>query len=179
MHLKLVSPEECAALAEANVESSVSLVNSLMVSVERIVALNLDVGRSVMEEGIARAKAMLAAKDPQALLAVHAAGQPDVSRLVEYSRTVFDIVTQTQEDISRMIEEKVVEGGKRFTDTLQGSALAAPYPADLALAAMRQAMSGADAAYDNIGKALTQVATLAQSQLAAATRMALEVATKG
>ncbi|MBL8483316.1 MAG: hypothetical protein JNJ60_14045 [Rhodocyclaceae bacterium] len=40
-------------------------------------------------------------------------------------------------------------------------------------------MSGADAAYDNIGKALTQVATLAQSQLAAATRMALEVATKG
>ena len=41
---------------------------------ERLTALNLNTARSVLEDGVANAKAVLAAKDPQELL--KAAGRP-------------------------------------------------------------------------------------------------------
>ncbi|MBL8472640.1 MAG: phasin family protein [Rhodocyclaceae bacterium] len=180
MNLKLVTPEECVALAEGNVESSVSVINSLMVSVERIVALNLDFGRTLLEQSISHAKTLFAAKDAQALLALqHSASQPDVGRIVEYSNTVFDIVTQTHEDISRAFEEKLVDAGKRITSTLQNPAFRVPGGSDQSIAALRGAVGGADAAYEHMGKAFVQFMALGQAQIAAATRMALEAVGEG
>jgi hypothetical protein len=59
------TPEQFAAANKASVDAMLTLANTALASAERIAALNLNTARSMLEDGVANAKAMLGAKDPQ------------------------------------------------------------------------------------------------------------------
>jgi hypothetical protein len=57
-----------------------TLANTALASAERIAALNLNTARSMLEDGVSNAKAMLGAKDPQEALSVQASLAQPASR---------------------------------------------------------------------------------------------------
>ena len=59
------TPEQFAAANKATVDSLLSLANTALASAERIAALNLNTARSVMEDSVSSAKAIMGAKDVQ------------------------------------------------------------------------------------------------------------------
>ena len=164
------TPEQLAGANKANVEAMLTLANTAFASAERLAALNLNTARAILEDGVANAKAMLGAKDVQELMSLQASlAQPAIEKAVAYSRSVYEISAQTQEEFSKLVEAQFAEVNKNVASTLDKAAKNAPAGSDVAVAAVKSAIAAANSAYDSMTKAAKQVAEIAEANVAAAT----------
>ncbi len=164
------APEQFAASNKANVETMLTLANAAFASAERLSALNLNTARSILEDGVANTKAMLAVKDIQELVALQTAlAQPILEKAVAYARSVYEITSQSQEEVSKVMEGQVAEMNKGVATALDQAAKSAPAGSDVAVAAVKSAIAAANSAYDSMNKAAKQVAEIAEANVAAAT----------
>ena len=164
------TPEQFAAANKATVDSLLSLANSALASAERIAALNLNTARSLVEDSVSSAKALMGAKDVQEALSIQASlAQPNVEKAVAYSRSVYEISAQTQEELSKMVEAQFGDFQKTVSGLLDKAAKSAPAGSDVAVAAVKSAIAAANSAYDSVTKAAKQVAEIAEANVAAAT----------
>lgn len=163
-------PEQLTAANKANVETLLTIANTAFASAERIAALNLNTARSVLEDVVSSAKTLLTAKDVQELVALQATlAQPAVEKAVAYSRSVYEIATQTNEELGKVFEAQYAEVNKNVSTALDKAAKSAPAGSDVAVAAVKSALAAANSAYDSINKAAKQVAEIAEANVAAAT----------
>lgn len=166
----LTTPEQLATANKANVEAMLTLANTAFASAERLAALNLNTARAVLEDGMNNAKALLGAKDLQEVISLQATlAQPAVEKAVAYSRNVYEISAQTQEEFSKLVETQFAEVNKNVASTLDKAAKSAPAGSDVAVAAVKSAIAAANSAYDTMSKAAKQVAEIAEANVAAAT----------
>ncbi|MBW7860457.1 MAG: TIGR01841 family phasin [Rhodocyclaceae bacterium] len=164
------TPEQFAATNKANVEALLTVANSAFASAERLAALNLNTARTLLEDTMANTKAVLGAKDVQELLTLQTSlAQPLVEKAVAYNRSVYEIATQNQEEISKLLEAQVSELNKNLAAVLDKAAKSAPAGSDVAVAAVKSAIAAANSAYDSVSKAAKQVAEIAEANVAAAT----------
>ncbi|MBV6477006.1 MAG: TIGR01841 family phasin [Rhodocyclaceae bacterium] len=166
----LTTPEQLAAANKANVEAMLTLANTAFASAERLAALNLNTARAVLEDSVNNAKTLLGAKDLQEVISLQATlAQPSVEKAVAYSRSVYEISAQTQEEFSKLVEAQFAEVNKNVAATLDKAAKSAPAGSDVAVAAVKSAIAAANSAYDTMSKAAKQVAEIAEANVAAAT----------
>lgn len=166
----LTTPEQLAAANKANVEAMLTLANTAFASAERFAALNLNTARAVLEDSVNNAKTLLGAKDLQEVISLQATlAQPSVEKAVAYSRSVYEISAQTQEELSKMIEAQFSDFQKTVAGLLDKAAKSAPAGSDVAVAAVKSAIAAATSAFDNMNKAAKQVAEIAEANVAAAT----------
>lgn len=165
-----IAPEQFAASNKANVETMLTLANAAFASAERLTALNLNTARSIMEDGVANTKAMLAVKDVQELMNLQTSlAQPIVEKAVAYARSVYEITSQSQEEVTKVMESQVAEINKGVASALDKAAKSAPAGSDVAVAAVKSAIAAANSAYDSMNKAAKQVAEMTEANVAAAT----------
>ncbi len=175
-----LNTEQFAAANKATVDSLLAVANTALASAERIAALNLNTARSVLEDGVSGAKALLGAKDVQEALAIQAAlTQPNVEKAVAYSRSVYEISAQTQEELSKMVEAQFGDFQKTVSALLDKAAKSAPAGSDVAVAAVKSAIAAANSAFGNMNKAAKQVAELAEANVAAATNATVKAVSAG
>jgi phasin family protein len=165
-----INPEQFAAANKAAVDSLLSVANTALASAERIASLNLETARSVLEDSVSGAKALLGAKDPKEALTIQASlAQPSVEKAVAYSKSVYEISTETQEELAKVVEAQFGDFQKTISGLLEKAAKSAPAGSDVAVAAVQSAIAAANSAFDNFRKTAKQVSDLAQSNVAAAT----------
>jgi phasin family protein len=164
------TPEQVSAASKANVESLLTLANTAFASAERLAALNLNTARNILEDTVSSAKALMGAKDVQELMNIQASlAQPTVEKAVAYSRSVYEIASQTQEELTKVFESQFAEVNKTMTSALDKAVKNAPAGSDVAVAAVKSAIAAANSAYDSMTKAAKQVAEIAEANVAAAT----------
>jgi len=164
------TPEQLASANKANVETLLTLANTAFASAERLAALNLNTARTLLEESVSNAKSLLAAKDAQELLGLQSSlAQPAVEKAVAYSRSIYEIASQTQEEISKVLEGQFAELNKNIATALDKAAKNAPAGSDVAVAAVKSAIAAANSAFDSMSKAAKQVTEIAEANVAAAT----------
>jgi phasin family protein len=164
------TPDQFAAANKDNVEALLTLANTAFASAERLAALNLNTARSILEDSVNNAKSLLGAKDLQEVISLQATlAQPTVEKAVAYSRSVYEISAQTQEEFSKLVEAQFAEVNKNVASTLDKAAKSAPAGSDVAVAAVKSAIAAANSAYDTMSKAAKQVAEIAEANVAAAT----------
>ncbi|MFH1660610.1 phasin family protein [Ferribacterium limneticum] len=165
-----INPEQFAAANKAAVDSLLSVANTALASAERIASLNLETARSVLEDSVSNAKALMGAKDPQEALSIQASlAQPSVEKAVAYSKSVYEISTETQEQLAKMVEAQFGDFQKNVASMLEKAAKSAPAGSDVAVAAVQSAIAAANSAFDNMRKTAKQVTEMAQTNMAAAT----------
>jgi len=168
--MSFTTPEQFTAANKATVDSLLSVANAALASAERIAALNLNTARSVLEDSVSGTKALLGAKDVQEALSIQAAlAQPNVEKAVAYSRSVYEISAQAQEELSKTIESQFGSFQRQVADLLDKAAKSAPAGSDVAVAAVKSAIAAANSAFDNLNKAAKQVAEITEANVAAAT----------
>lgn len=164
------STEQIAAANKAAVDSLLTLANTALASAERMAALNLNTARSVIEDSVANTKALLGVKDAQEALAVQTAiTQPAIEKVVAYSRSVYEIGAQTQEEVAKVFESQYADFQKSVAGLLDKVAKSAPAGSDVAVAAVKSAIAASNSAFDSLNKAAKQVAEIAEANVAAAT----------
>jgi len=164
------TPEQFASTNKSNVEAALTLANTAFASAERLAALNLNTARSLLEDSVSSAKALLGVKDIQGFMSLQSTlAQPAVEKAVAYSRSVYEIATQTQEEVSKIVEAQFAETNRNVASALDKAAKNAPAGSDVAVAAVKSAIAAANSAYDSMTKAVKQVAEITEANVAAAT----------
>jgi len=162
--------EQLANTHKAGVETFMTIANATFAGAERLAALNLNAARTIMEDSAAKTRALLAVKDVEALVSLQKSlAHPDSESLSTYSRRVYEIASQTQEALSLLADIQISELNKNLGLALDKAVETAPAGSDVAVNALRSAISAANSAYDSMSKAARQATEIAEANLVVAT----------
>lgn len=166
-----INPEQFAAANKATVDSLLSVANTALASAERIAALNLNTVRSALEDSVSGAKSVMAAKDPQEALKLQSSlAQPAVEKAVAYSRSVYEITSQTQQELAKMVEAQFGDFQKSVAGMVEMATKSAPAGSESAVAAIQNAIAAATSAFGNMNSVAKQFAETAQANIASVTK---------
>lgn len=146
---------------------------------ERLLALNANATRAVFEAGIGRARTLQGDKGVQQLVSeTSAAIQPNVDNVISYSHSVYELGTQTQGEIAKLVQSEAEEFNKNIVAFIEQVSKSAPGDPDVALAAFKSALATANAACERIAKVAKQATETAGANPVAATHVAKEARKK-
>jgi uncharacterized phage protein gp47/JayE len=104
--------------------------------------------------------------------------QPNMEKTASYVKSVYDVATATQAEISKLVEEQVSEYNKQVVTSLDKMVKSAPAGSDVAVAALKSAISGMNATYENMTKSAKQFVDMTHANVEAATSQAISVGKK-
>lgn len=172
-----LTAEQFATANKATLDTLLELSQKTFAGVEKIVELNLQAARASLEESGEHAKALLAAKDAQEVLALQAALiQPASEKAVSYSRQVYEIATATQAEVTKVAEAQFAGAQEKFGALVDTALKNAPAGSENAAALVRSALSAANNAYESAQKAAKQAAGVAEANFQAITQTAANAA---
>ena len=164
----MLTNEQVLAAHKANVETLFGLTNKAFEGVEKLVELNLQVAKATMSEASENFQAALSVKDAQELLALQAGLlQPAAEKAAAYSRHLYDIATNTNADLSKMVEAQAAEVQAKFMGSVDAAMRNAPAGTENAVALVKSAVAAANNAFEGVQKAAKQAANVAESSFQA------------
>ncbi len=174
-----VTPDQISSVNKAGVDAILGLAHANFAAFEKISALNFNAAKGVFEDSVNHAKALLTVKDVQELVQVNvAAAQPTLEKAINYSRSVYEVTSASQAELTRFVEAQAAEFNRTVAGLLDKLAKNAPAGSDVAVAAVRSALAAANSAYDNMSKVAKQATEIAEANFEAASSAATKESRK-
>jgi phasin family protein len=165
-----VTPDQITAANKAGVETLLGLAHANFAAFEKIAALNFNATKAAFEDAISHTKAVLNVKDVQELVNLNvAAAQPSLEKAITYSRSVYEVTSGSQAELTKFLEGQANEYNRNVVGLLDKFAKNAPAGSDVAVAAVKSALAAANTAYDSMTKVAKQATEIAEANFAAAT----------
>lgn len=166
-------PEQFSNATKANLESQFALLQSLTAKtfegVEKLVDLNINAARATLEEGSAAARELLAVKDAQEFFSLTAAkAQPTAEKALSYGRQLASIAAATGAEFSKAAESQIVEANRKVIALVDEVSKSAPAGSENVVAAIKTAISNANAGYEQASKTAKQAVETMESNFNAA-----------
>ena len=171
----MINVEQFAATQKSNLDNLFGMSNKAFAGVEKIVELNLTAGRAALAESAAHAKAVMAAKDAQELVALQTSFiQPLAEKSAAYSRHLYDIAQGTSAELTKGFEGKAAEGQQAVQSFIESALKNAPAGSEQAVAFFKQAVTASNTAVESVQKVVKQATDLAESQMQTVTETAVK-----
>jgi phasin family protein len=174
MEMMMSNPniEQLAAAQKANAEVMMTLMRTAFTGVERLTALNLSASREFFNNTVASTQQLMAAKDPSEVAKLNSElAKPSVEKVVDYSRNVYDLVTQMQKEITAVMEEQYNSFTKNASSAV-AKAKTAPVGGDVFAATMESMLNASTKAFDNMTSMARQMSDIAEANLQVASKAA-------
>ena len=166
-------PEQLVAANKSNLDTVIGITAATLQAAERLFDLQLSAAKTSLADNTTNAKALIAAKDAQEVMALQSTiAEPVFEKALGFSRSLYEVTSQTQAEITKLFEERVAEFNKAVVSALDKVVKTAPVGSDVAIAAVKSAMAAANSAYGTFSKTAKQVAELTEAGVAAATSQA-------
>ena len=173
------APEQFMALNKANLEATVRFAGIALEGAERMLEVQLKAAKSAFADGVQQAKAFTEIKDVQELAQLkNTLAQPAIEKATSYVKSVYDVATATQSEINKLVEEQVAEFNKQVVTSLDKVVKSAPAGSEVAVAAIKSAITAVNSAYDNLSKSAKQFTEMTQANVEAATSQAVHATKK-
>ena len=164
-----VTPEQIQAATKANVEALLAVANAQFSAFEKLANISAGAVKGAFEDSIANTRALLGAKDVQEFVSLQSTlAQPAIEKAIAYSKSVYEVATQTNTEFTKATERRVSEWNENFVTLLDKAAKNAPAGSDVAVSAVKQMLAAANSAYDNFNKVAKQATEIAEANVAAA-----------
>ncbi|MCP5267256.1 MAG: phasin family protein [Burkholderiaceae bacterium] len=163
--------DELIKLHAENVKATSAAAARALEGFEKLAELNMQAARSTIEEASERIKAMLGAKDPKALgelVAEYAKPAPEAA--TSYAKNVYEISSKTAADLTSMVEKQIADANKQLFATVDEMSKSAPAGSESAISFLKQSLTAASSAYEQVNKANKQIFDMVESNFAAATK---------
>ncbi len=165
-----VTPEQIQAANKANVEAVLAVASTQFAALEKLASINASAMKTAFEDSIANARALIGAKDAQEFVNLQSSfAQPALEKAISYSRSVYEVATGANAELSKAAEKRVAEWNENFVSVLDKVTKNAPAGSDVAVAAVKSMLAAANSAYDNFAKVTKQATEIAEANVAAAT----------
>ena len=163
-----LTPDQIIALNQGNVDAAIGIARLNFATLEKLAALNFTTAKAAFEDGTGYARALMGVTDVQELVNLNAqAGQPALEKAIAYSRSVYEIASQANGEIGRLVEQRTGELNRTVTALIDRFAKDAPAGSDVAVAAVKSTLAAASSAYDSFTKATKQATEIVEANLAA------------
>jgi phasin family protein len=165
-----VTPEQIQAANKANVEAVLSLAATQFAAFEKFANLNANAVKTAFEDTLSNTRALLGAKDVQEFVNLQSSlAQPSIEKAIAYSKSAYEVATETNAEMSKMTEKRIAEWNENFVSMLDKATKNAPAGSDVAVAAVKSMLAAANSAYDNFNKVAKQATEIAEANVNAAT----------
>ena len=135
-----LTPEQLAAAQKANLETLNGITNQALVSIEKLVELNMHIAKASLSDSMNNVKKALEIKDIQQLLAHQAeAVQPMAEKIMAYSRHLYELAHETQVSFTKSAEKEFQVSQIKINGLVEDWAQNVPAGSDAAVNAMKQA----------------------------------------
>lgn len=163
--------EQLAASNKAAVDSLLAVANTALATAERVAALNLGAARTALEDSALATKAVMSVKNPNDAVALQSSMvKPAVEKAVDYSRSLYEISSESQQQLAKMLETQFVDFQKQVATMVEQASKMAPAGSETIVSAMQNAVNQANAAFGNMTAMAKQITDVAQANMAAATK---------
>lgn len=173
------APEQLMAWNKAYLETAVRFAGIALGGAERMLEVQLNAAKSAFADGVQQAKALADVKDPQEFAQLkNTLAQPNLEKATQYVKSVYDVAAATQSEINKLVEEQVSEFNKQVVTGLDKVVKSAPAGSEIAVAAVKSAISAVNSTYDNLSKSAKQFAEMSQANIEAAASQAVHASKK-
>lgn len=163
--------EQLTAAQKANAEVMMTLLRTAFDGVERLTALNMAASREFFNNTVANAQQLLSAKDAAAVAKLNSElAQPNVDKLVGYSRSVYDLVTEMQKEITSVMEAQYSSFTKNAASAVEKAKSSAPVGGDVFAATMQSMLGASTKAFDQMTSMAKQLSDIAEANVEAAAK---------
>lgn len=150
--------EQMTAANKETVATTVALAGIAATTAEKVMDLNIGIIKTVFASATENGKAIADAKDAQSISAIQAQwAQPSLETITAYMKDSYDILSESQADLTKIVESRIAEANKTIVSTLDQAEKNAPAGSDVAVSAMKSAVAAANQAFDAFAKAGKQV----------------------
>jgi len=165
-----VTPEQIQETNKANVEAMLAAANAQFAVLEKLASLNATAIKAAFEDTVSNARALAGAKDVQELMSLQSAlAQPALEKAIAYSKSVYEVTTEANSELSKVAEKRAAEWNENFVSMLDKATKNAPAGSDVAVAAVKSMLAATNSVYDNFNKVAKQATEIAEANVAAAT----------
>jgi phasin family protein len=176
-------PEQFSNATKANLESHFAMLSSLtsktFEGMEKLVDLNITAAKATLEESSAAARQLLAAKDAQEFFSLSAAqAQPSAEKALSYGRQLASIAAGTGAEFSKAAESQIVEANRKVISLVDEVSKNAPAGSESFVAAIKTAISNANAGYEQFTKTTKQAVEAIETNMNAAVAQFTQTARK-
>lgn len=168
------APEQLIALNKANLEIAARFAGVALQGAERMLDLQLKAAKTAFADTVEGAKALATVKDLQQFAALKDnLAQPSLEKATAYAKSVYDVASETQAEIGKLVEEQVADYNKQVVAVLDKMVKTAPAGSELGIAAVKSAIAAVNSAYDNVTKVAKQFTEATQSNFEAVAKQAV------
>ena len=163
--------EHFSELHRKNMEAAMRMAQLSVENSQRIMALQSELAKEMFQSGVENAKAQTGATDPQAMIQLRTQyAQETTKRMVAAAQQIAEIGNSARAEFTRLVTEQLASGSQDLTESLQGFMKNLPGQTPNMMESFQQAISTANAAFEQITKASTAaMGTAAETVKKAAT----------
>jgi len=160
------TPEQIIAMNKSSLEATMRFAGVAIEGAERMIDLQMKAAKSAFADSIQSAKALAAVKDFQELAALKdTMAQPTMEKATAYAKSVYDLTSETQAEIGKLVEAQVAEFNKEVVTGLDKMVKTAPAGSEVGVAAIKSAIAAVNSSYDNLTKVAKQFAQASQANM--------------
>jgi phasin family protein len=158
-----------AAWQKAALDATIAGTQATLASAEQLFKLNLETARKALEQQTQSARELLSVTDPKQLVAMRAKlAQQSMQQSAAYANSIYEIVSQTQSHLSKLVEEQFSRLNQDITKGAETLGARTP-GAEVATAALKSSMAASSAMLDGLNRATRQFQELSEASIKAAT----------
>ena len=160
--------DQLIATQKSNVEAFAGLSEKAFASFEKLIELNMAASKALLGESISHLQALTEVKDAQELMTLQSSlAKPMAEKAASYSRHLYDIVSGSSADFTKVFESASAESQKTVTELLETSLKNAPAGSEAAVTVIKSAMTAGNNAVETAQKSAKQAAQLVESNITA------------
>ncbi|WP_426146481.1 phasin family protein [Polaromonas sp. DSR2-3-2] len=160
--------DQLIATQKSNVEAFAGLSEKAFASFEKLIELNMAASKALLGESISHLQALTEVKDAQELMTLQSSlAKPMAEKAASYSRHLYDIVSGSSADFTKVFESTSAESQKTVTELLETSLKNAPAGSEAAVAVIKSAMTAGNNAVETAQKSAKQAAQMVESNISA------------
>ena len=173
------TPDQLIALNKANVEAFVRFAGVALEGAERLLDLQLKTAKNALSDGLENARILASVRDFEQLTALKdTLVQPTFEKATAYAKKAYDVATETQPDLNKLVEEQVTEFNKQVISALDQIVKTAPAGSEVGIAAMKSTLAAVNSGFDNLTKVAKQFGEATQSNMEVVANQTIEAAKK-
>lgn len=164
-------PAASRAILSEQWEVSSALARTTLAALEKLVALNLGMARTILDESSSTAKRLLSARDTQEFFSLATTqSQPAMERIASYNSSVANIMSGMQEELSEELQSHMTEANAKVAALVDEFGKSLPAGSENAMEMLKSVMSNAQDGYTRVTESGKQAVQAAQEGLESATR---------
>ena len=161
--------DQISTAGKGNVEAALKLANLSMDAAIQLTHLQMEAAKAFVAEQSASVQSLGSTNDPRKTQVVaNKSVEKAAERALDYSRKIYEITAQTQQQIAAVMEERFNAMRQEMQGAMTELLKNAPGGADPAVNAMKAAFASTQQAFDAMSKAAKQGADAAEANVKAA-----------